>query len=104
MKNVPYRIYLSESETSKQWYNILADMKELPDPYLHPATFKPVEPEVMKQIFCEELCAQEMNTTDRYIDIPQELQEFYKIFRPSVNPRVQPRKSTRHSGKNLLQV
>ncbi|HPU58892.1 MAG TPA: TrpB-like pyridoxal-phosphate dependent enzyme, partial [Candidatus Avimonas sp.] len=83
MKNVPYRIYLSESETSKQWYNILADMKELPDPYLHPATFKPVEPEVMKQIFCEELCAQEMNTTDRYIDIPQELQEFYKIFRPS---------------------
>lgn len=83
MKNVPYRIYLSESETPKQWYNILADMKELPDPYLHPATFKPVEPEVMKQIFCEELCAQEMNTTDRYIDIPQELQEFYKIFRPS---------------------
>mgnify|MGYP000929599841 FL=1 len=83
MKNVPYRIYLSESETSKQWYNILADMKELPDPYLHPATFKPVEPEVVKQIFCEELCAQEMNTTDRYIDIPQELQEFYKIFRPS---------------------
>lgn len=83
MKSVPYRIYLSESETPKQWYNILADMKELPDPYLHPATFKPVEPEVMKQIFCEELCAQEMNTTDRYIDIPQELQEFYKIFRPS---------------------
>lgn len=83
MKSVPYRIYLSESETPKQWYNILADMKELPDPYLHPATFKPVEPEVVKQIFCEELCAQEMNTTDRYIDIPQELQEFYKIFRPS---------------------
>lgn len=83
MKSVPYRIYLSESETPKQWYNILADMKELPDPYLHPATFKPVEPEVVNQIFCEELCAQEMNTTDRYIDIPQELQEFYKIFRPS---------------------
>ena len=83
MKSVPYRIYLSESETPKQWYNILADMKERPDPYLHPATFKPVEPEVVKQIFCEELCAQEMNTTDRYIDIPQELQEFYKIFRPS---------------------
>lgn len=83
MKSVPYRIYLSESETPKQWYNILADMKELPDPYLHPTTFKPVEPEVVKQIFCEELCAQEMNTTDRYIDIPQELQEFYKIFRPS---------------------
>lgn len=83
MSKVPYRIYLSESEMPKQWYNLRADMKEQHDPYLHPATFKPVGLDDMKAIFCEELCYQEMNTTDRFIDIPEELQEFYKIFRPS---------------------
>ncbi len=83
MSKVPYRIYLSESEMPKQWYNLRADMKEQHDPYLHPATFKPVGLDDMKAIFCEELCYQEMNTTDRFIDIPEELQEFYKMFRPS---------------------
>lgn len=79
----PYRYYLNENEMPKQWYNIRADMKTLPAPYLHPATHQPVGPADMLPIFCEELCAQEMNNTDRYIDIPAELQEFYKIFRPS---------------------
>ena len=83
MSKVPYRIYLSESEMPKHWYNLRADMKEQHDPYLHPATFKPVGLDDMKAIFCEELCYQEMNTTDRFIDIPEELQEFYKMFRPS---------------------
>jgi tryptophan synthase beta chain len=83
MKKNPYRIYLSESEMPKQWYNLRADMKEQHDPYLHPATFKPVGLDDMRQIFCDELCAQEINTTARFIDIPEELQEFYRIFRPS---------------------
>lgn len=83
MNKEPYRIYLSEEEMPKQWYNIRADMKEQPDPYLHPATHQPVGPEDMLPIFCEELCDQELNTTDRYIDIPEEVQNFYRIFRPS---------------------
>ena len=83
MNKEPYRIYLSEEEMPKQWYNIRADMKEQPDPYLHPATHQPVGPEDMLPIFCEELCGQELNTTDRYIDIPEEVQNFYRIFRPS---------------------
>ncbi len=83
MNSNPYRIYLNENEMPKQWYNIRADMKEQPDPYLNPKTLKPVGPEDMLPIFCEELCAQEMNISDRYIDIPEELQNFYRIFRPS---------------------
>ncbi|HBT64189.1 MAG TPA: TrpB-like pyridoxal phosphate-dependent enzyme [Ruminococcaceae bacterium] len=83
MKKEPYRIYLTENEMPNQWYNIRADMKEQPDLYLHPVTHKTIGLEDMLPIFCNELCAQEMNTTDRYIDIPEELQEFYKIFRPS---------------------
>ena len=82
-KTDPYRIYLSEEEMPRQWYNIRADMKEQPDPYLHPATHQPVGPADMLPIFCEDLCAQEMNTTDRYIDIPEEILNFYRIFRPS---------------------
>ena len=82
-KTDPYRIYLSEEEMPRQWYNIRADMKEQPDPYLHPVTHQPVGPEDMLPIFCDELCAQELNTTDRYIDIPEEILNFYRIFRPS---------------------
>ena len=78
----PYRIYLSEEEMPKQWYNIRADMKEQPDPYLHPATHQPIGMDDLKPIFCEELCRQEL-TTQRYIDIPEEIQNFYRIFRPS---------------------
>ena len=83
MSKVPYRVYLSEEESPKQWYNLRADMKEQPDPYLHPATHQPVGPADMLPIFCDDLCAQEMNATDRYIDIPEEVQNFYRIFRPS---------------------
>ena len=83
MSQVPYRVYLSEEESPKQWYNLRADMKEQPDPYLHPATHQPVGPADMLPIFCDDLCAQEMNATDRYIDIPEEVQNFYRIFRPS---------------------
>jgi len=67
----------------KQWYNLRADMKELPDPLLNPATLKPVKVEELYPVFCEDLAKQEMDHTTRYIDIPEEIQEFYKMYRPS---------------------
>jgi len=80
---IPYRIYLTEEEMPKQWYNLRADMKEQHGPFLNPGTLKPLTTEELYPIFCEELCKQEMDTTTRYIDIPEEVQEYYKTFRPS---------------------
>lgn len=77
------KIYLSEDQIPKYWYNITADMKEKPDPYLNPGTKQPLKEEELRPIFCDELCRQEMNTTDRFIEIPEEIRNFYKIFRPS---------------------
>ena len=77
------KIYLSEDQIPKYWYNITADMKEKPDPYLNPGTQQPLKEEELRPIFCDELCRQEMNTTDRFIEIPEEIRNFYKIFRPS---------------------
>jgi len=67
----------------KQWYNLRADMKEQPDPLLNPSTFKPVTEEDLYPVFCEKLAHQEMDSTTRYVDIPEEIQEFYKMYRPS---------------------
>ena len=83
MSKIPYRVYLTEEEMPRQWYNLRADMKEQPDPYLHPGTHQPISRDDLLPIFCEELCDQELNATDRYIDIPEEVQNFYRIFRPS---------------------
>ena len=83
MAKVPHRLYLSEDEMPKQWYNLRADMKELPDPMINPATMKPAKVEDLYPVFCEELAKQELDTTNRYIDIPEEIQEMYKIYRPS---------------------
>lgn len=83
MSKVPYRIYLSEDEMPKQWYNVRADMKEQHDPYIHPGKMKPATEEDLYPIFCKELAHQEMDCTTRYYDIPEEVQEFYKIYRPS---------------------
>lgn len=82
-KSTIKKIYLSEEQIPRYWYNIVADMKEKPDPYLNPATNQPLREEELRPIFCDELCKQEMNTTDRFIEIPEEIREFYKIFRPS---------------------
>ena len=82
-KKVPHRIYLSEEQMPKQWYNLRADMKELPDPLLNPGTLKPIQLDELKPIFCDKLAEQEMDTTTRYFDIPEEIQEFYKMYRPS---------------------
>ncbi len=82
-KSTIKKIYLSEDQIPKYWYNIAADMKEKPDPYLNPGTNEPLREEELRPIFCDELCRQEMNTTDRFIEIPEEVRNFYKIFRPS---------------------
>jgi tryptophan synthase beta chain len=82
-KKIPYKIYLDESEIPTKWYNVRADMKNKPAPLLNPATLQPMKPEELYPVFCEELVAQELNDTDAYIDIPDEIQKFYKMYRPS---------------------
>ena len=73
---------LTEKQMPTQWYNIVADMPNKPLPPLHPGTKKPVTKEQMSAIFAEELIDQEMST-ERYIDIPEEVQEIYRIWRPT---------------------
>lgn len=82
-EKIPYKIYLEENEMPKEWYNVRADMKKKPAPLLNPATGKPVTAEELGHVFCDELVAQELNDTDRYITIPEEIQNFYKMYRPS---------------------
>lgn len=83
MTKIPHRLYLTEDQMPKQWYNLRADMKEQPDPLLNPATFKPVKEEELYPVFCEKLAHQELDGETRYIDIPEEIQDFYKMYRPS---------------------
>lgn len=83
MAKVPYRFYLSEDQIPKQWYNLRADMKEQSAPMLNPDTLKPTKPEDLYPVFCKKLAQQELDETTRYIDIPEEVREMYKIFRPS---------------------
>lgn len=83
MSKIPYRFYLTEEQMPKQWYNLRADMKEQPDPMLNPATFEPIKEEDLYPIFCKELAHQEMDCTTQFIDIPEEILEMYRIYRPS---------------------
>ena len=83
MTKIPYKIYLEESEMPKKWLNLRGFMKELPEPFLNPATLNPVTLEDLEHVFCTELAKQELNTHDKYIDIPSEILDFYKMFRPS---------------------
>ena len=82
-KKIPYKTYLTEEEMPKYWFNIKAVMKEQHDPFLNPATLEPCTAEDLKHVFCDELVAQELNTTDRLIPIPAEIQDFLKLYRPS---------------------
>ena len=82
-KNIPYKIYLEESEMPKAWYNVRADMKVKPAPLLNPATGKPVTKEDLAPVFCDELIAQELDNDTRYVEIPEEIRNFYKMYRPS---------------------
>ena len=84
MKNeIPYKIYLEENEMPKDWYNVRADMKNKPAPLLNPGTGQPMTAEELGGVFCEELVAQELNNDDPYIAIPDEIRNFYKMYRPS---------------------
>lgn len=83
MAKIPHRFYLTEEQMPTQWYNLRADMKEQPDPILNPATMKPIAEEELYPIFCEKLAQQEMDSTTKYFDIPEEILEMYKIYRPS---------------------
>lgn len=80
---IPYKIYLSEEEMPRSWYNVRADMKNKPAPLLNPQTFKPVTEKELEQVFCKDLVQQELNETDRHIPIPQEILDFYKMYRPA---------------------
>ncbi len=83
MSEIPYKIYLSENEIPSAWYNVRADMKKKPAPLLNPGTGEPLKAEDLYPIFCEELSKQEMNNDDQWIDIPGEVLDFYKMYRPS---------------------
>lgn len=82
-EKIPYKIYLSENEIPKQWYNVRADMKNKPAPLADPATGNPLPAEALNVVFCEELVKQELDNETPYIDIPEEIQDFYKMYRPS---------------------
>ena len=80
---IPHRLYLTEDQMPTAWYNLRADMKELPDPMLNPATGKPVQEQDLYPVFCEKLAHQELDNTTRYVDIPGEILDLYKNYRPS---------------------
>lgn len=82
-KQIPYKIYLEESEMPKQWYNVRADMKNKPAPLLNPGTLEPMTFDELRGVFCDELVRQELDDTTPFFDIPQEIQDFYKMYRPS---------------------
>ena len=83
MSEIPYKIYLEEKEMPTQWYNMRADMEKKPAPILNPGTLKPVTLEELSGIFCEELAKQELDDTSRYFEIPEEIRNFYRMYRPS---------------------
>ena len=82
-EKIPYKIYLNESEMPKAWYNVRADMKKKPAPLLNPATHEPMTAEELGHVFCDELVRQELDNDTRDIEIPQEILDFYKMYRPS---------------------
>ncbi|WP_352399587.1 TrpB-like pyridoxal phosphate-dependent enzyme [Anaerotignum sp.] len=80
---IPYKIYLDEQEMPKQWYNVRADMQKKPAPLLNPGTLEPMTAKDLAVVFCDELVDQELDDSTAYIDIPQEILDFYKMYRPS---------------------
>ncbi len=80
---IPYKIYLDEKEMPTAWYNLRADMKNKPAPLLDPGTLQPMKAEELSGVFCEELVKQELDDTIAYFEIPEEIRNFYKMYRPS---------------------
>jgi len=82
-EKIPYKIYLNEDEMPKAWYNLRADMKQKPAPLLNPGTLKPMSVEELSGVFCKELAAQELDEDTHFFEIPEEIRNFYKMYRPS---------------------
>ena len=82
-RNIPYKIYLTEDEMPKYWYNVRADMTNKPAPLLNPATLQPMTAEELGGVFCAELVKQELDDTTAYFEIPEDIRNFYKMYRPS---------------------
>ena len=82
-EKIPYKIYLEESEMPKAWYNLRADMKNKPAPLLNPGTLEPMTAQELSGVFCDELIRQELDNDTAFYPIPQEIQDFYKMYRPS---------------------
>ena len=82
-KEIPYKIYLTESEMPESWYNVRSAMKTKPAPLLNPGTHEPMKAEELAPVFCEELIAQELDNDTEYFPIPEEVRDFYKMYRPS---------------------
>ena len=80
---IPYKIYLEESEMPKSWYNLRADMKNKPAPLLNPGTLQPMTAEELSGVFCQELVKQELDNDTPFFEIPTEIRDFYKMYRPS---------------------
>jgi tryptophan synthase beta chain len=83
MSKIPYKIYLTEDEMPTKWYNIRSDMKQKPAPLLNPGTGKPLTLEEMQPIFCTELIKQELDNDTKWVEIPEPVMNFYRMFRPS---------------------
>ena len=83
MNEIPYKIYLDESEMPKAWYNVRSDMKTKPAPLLNPGTHEPMKAEELAAVFCDDLIAQELDNDTAYFPIPQEILDFYKMYRPA---------------------
>ena len=82
-RKIPYKIYLEENEMPKAWYNLRADMTNKPAPLLNPGTLKPMTAEELEGVFCKELVKQELDETTPFIEIPEEIRSFYRMYRPS---------------------
>ncbi len=82
-KTIPYKIYLEESEMPRAWYNLRADMIHKPAPLLDPVTFQPMSQKDLEGVFCQELIRQELDDTTAYVEIPQEIRDFYRMYRPA---------------------
>ena len=82
-KEIPYKIYISEADMPKAWYNLRADMKNKPAPLINPETLKPMTFEDLRPVFCDELIKQELDDTTPFVEIPDEIRSFYKMYRPA---------------------
>ena len=83
INKIPHRLYLTEDQMPKRWFNLRSAMPQQPDPLLDPGTLRPLTVPDLAPIFCEELARQELDGTTEYLDIPEPIQEVYRMFRPS---------------------